>query len=55
MAQMEAEDRLYFPKNKSQRIQRKRFLDELEGETVDSLWDDIPEAEQMVFARVETI
>jgi site-specific DNA-methyltransferase (adenine-specific) len=42
MEQMEAEGRLYFPKDKSKRIRRKRFLDELEGETVDSLWDDIP-------------
>ena len=38
---MEQEGRLYFPKDKTRRIQRKRFLDELEGETVDSLWDDI--------------
>jgi site-specific DNA-methyltransferase (adenine-specific) len=41
MQEMEKEGRLYFPDNKNQRIQRKRFLDELEGETVDSLWDDI--------------
>jgi site-specific DNA-methyltransferase (adenine-specific) len=41
MEQMEAEDRLYFPTKMTQRIQRKRFLDELEGETVDTLWDDI--------------
>jgi len=41
MEQMEVEARLHFPPNKDQRIQRKRFLDELEGETVDSLWDDI--------------
>lgn len=41
MEEMDAEGRLYFPANKSQRIQRKRFLDELEGETVDDLWDDI--------------
>ncbi|MGE0705849.1 MAG: site-specific DNA-methyltransferase [Vicinamibacterales bacterium] len=41
MEQMEREGRLYFPKNKQQRIQRKRFLDELPGETVDTLWDDI--------------
>lgn len=41
MEEMEAQGRLYFPANKSQRIQRKRFLDELEGETVDDLWDDI--------------
>ncbi len=42
MEQMDAEGRLYLPKQKTKRIQRKRFLDELEGETVDSLWDDIP-------------
>ena len=42
MQQMEAEGRLYFPKDKNKRIRRKRFLDELAGETVDSLWDDIP-------------
>lgn len=41
MEQMDAEGRLYLPANKNQRIQRKRFLDELEGETVDSLFDDI--------------
>lgn len=41
MEQMEAEGRLYFPADKSKRIQRKRYLDELEGETVDTLWDDI--------------
>jgi site-specific DNA-methyltransferase (adenine-specific) len=42
MEEMDAEGRLYFPPDKSRRIQRKRYLDELEGETVDSLWDDIP-------------
>ena len=42
MEKMDAEGRLYLPKDKTKRIQRKRFLDELEGETVDSLWDDIP-------------
>jgi len=41
MEAMEREGRLYFPKDKIHRIQRKRFLDELPGETVDSLWDDI--------------
>jgi site-specific DNA-methyltransferase (adenine-specific) len=41
MEEMEHEGRLYFPKDKTHRIQRKRFLDELAGETVDSLWDDI--------------
>lgn len=42
MKEMDAEGRLYLPADKSHRIQRKRYLDELEGETVDSLWDDIP-------------
>jgi DNA modification methylase len=42
MAEMEREGRLHLPADKSKRIQRKRFLDELEGETVDTLWDDIP-------------
>ncbi len=41
MREMEAEGRLYFPADKNRRIQRKRFLDALEGETVDTLWDDI--------------
>jgi len=35
------EGRLCFPKNKEGRIQRKRFLDELKGKPVQSLWDDI--------------
>jgi hypothetical protein len=42
MEEMDAEGRLYLPTNKSQRIQRVRFLDELEGETIDSIWTDIP-------------
>jgi DNA modification methylase len=33
--------RLYFPKDPNGRIQRKRFLDELKGKPVQSLWDDI--------------
>jgi site-specific DNA-methyltransferase (adenine-specific) len=41
MQRMDADGRLYFPEDKAQRIQRKRYLDELAGETVDSLWDDI--------------
>lgn len=39
---MDREGRLFIPADPSRRIQRKRFLDELVGETVDSLWDDIP-------------
>ena len=33
--------RVHFPAKQTQRLQRKRYLDELEGETVDTLWDDI--------------
>ena len=42
MKQMEREGRIHFPSDKSKRLQRIRFLDELPGETVDTLWDDIP-------------
>jgi site-specific DNA-methyltransferase (adenine-specific) len=42
MERMEAEGRIHFPGDKTKRLQRKRFLDELAGETVDTLWDDIP-------------
>lgn len=42
MEEMDREGRLYIPKDPTKRIRRKRYLDELEGETVDSLWDDIP-------------
>jgi len=41
MEQWDKEGRLYFPKDKSGRIQRKRFLDEVKGKPVQSLWDDI--------------
>ncbi len=41
MQEMEKEGRLFFPKNKNGRIQRKRFLNELKGKPVQNLWDDI--------------
>ncbi len=41
MEQWDKEGRLVFPKEKTGRIQRKRFLDENEGEVVQNLWDDI--------------
>jgi DNA modification methylase len=41
MALWDKEGRLHFPSSKSGRIQRKRYLDELEGEEVQNLWDDI--------------
>lgn len=42
MEQWDREGRLHFPKNPDGRIQRKRYLDELEGEVIQNLWDDIP-------------
>ncbi len=41
MKQWDAEGRLEFPKSPEGRIQRRRFLDELKGKPVQSLWDDI--------------
>ena len=41
MEQWDQEGRLHFPKTLHGRIQRKRYLDELKGEEVQSLWDDI--------------
>jgi len=41
MEQWDKEGRLHFPKSKDGRIQRRRYLDELKGEEVQSLWDDI--------------
>lgn len=41
MEQFEEEGRLHFPKDPNGRIQRRRFLDELQGKPVQNLWDDI--------------
>lgn len=42
MERFEREGRLYFPKSPDGRIQRKRFLDELKGQPIQNLWNDIP-------------
>jgi len=41
MEEWDKEGRIAFPKSLDGRIQRKRFLDELKGKPVQSLWDDI--------------
>jgi len=41
MEKLDQDNRLYFPELKSQRIQEKKFLDEYEGQPVNSLWQDI--------------
>jgi len=38
---LDLEGKIYFPKDKSQRLQEKKFLDEYEGQPVDALWTDI--------------
>ena len=42
MEKWDKENRLHYPKSKTGRIRRKRYVDELKGETVQNLWDDIP-------------
>ena len=42
MKRWESEGKLVFPKLKTQRIQRKQYLDEWEGRPIQSLWDSIP-------------
>ncbi len=41
MEQLDAERRLYFPKSPDGRIQLKRYLDEMPGNPVGSVWTDI--------------
>jgi len=41
MLEMDAEGRLEFPKKPTGRIQRRRFLDELQGQPIQNLWTDI--------------
>jgi adenine-specific DNA-methyltransferase len=41
MEEWDKAGRLHFPKDPGGRIQRKRYLDENEGEVVQNLWDDI--------------
>jgi len=41
MKRWDADGKLYFPDDKNQRIRRKTFLDEYEGQPVQNLWADI--------------
>jgi site-specific DNA-methyltransferase (adenine-specific) len=52
MEQMDRNGRLYVPADLTKRIRRKRFLDELQGETVDTLWDDIPPVNSQAKERI---
>ena len=41
MAKLDAEGRLYYPDDLTQRIRLKRFLDENKGQVVSNVWTDI--------------
>jgi DNA modification methylase len=41
MKRWDEDGKLYFPPDKSQRIRRKTFLDEYEGQPIQNLWSDI--------------
>ena len=38
---LDNDERIYFPSDKSQRLQEKKFLDEYEGQPIDALWQDV--------------
>ncbi len=52
MKKMDAEGRLYFPKDMSQKIQRKIFLDEYKGQPIQNIWLDIPFINPMAKERL---
>ena len=41
LAALDADERIYFPADKTQRLQEKKFLGEYPGQPIDSLWTDI--------------
>ncbi len=41
MKKWDKEGRIYYPKKKDGRLQRKSFLDELKGKPISNVWDDI--------------
>lgn len=41
MVKWDRKNKLYFPEDKNQRIRRKTFLDEYEGQPIQNLWSDI--------------
>ena len=41
LEELDRDERLYFPDEKSQRLQEKKFLEEYEGQPINSLWQDV--------------
>jgi len=52
MAQWDKEGRIYFPPDKTGRLRRKRFADELKGMPVQNLWTDIAEINSQAQERL---
>jgi len=52
MKKWDEEGKLVFPKEKTQRIQRKQYFDEWEGRPIQSLWDSIPPINPQAIERL---
>ena len=52
MEQWDREGRIYFPKDKSGRLRRKSYADELRGMPIQNLWLDIPEINSQAQERL---
>jgi len=52
MKRWDKEGKLVFPKEKTQRIQRKQYLDEWNGRPIQSLWDSIPPINPQAIERL---
>jgi len=52
MEQWDREGRLYFPKDKSKRLRRKSYADELKGMPIQNLWTDIAEINSQAQERL---
>lgn len=52
MEQWDREDRIYFPKEKTGRLRRKSYVDELRGMPVQNLWTDISEINSQAAERL---
>ena len=52
MKKFDYEGKLVFPKEKHQRIQRKQYLDEWDGQGVQNVWDDIFPINPMAIERI---
>lgn len=53
MEQFDQEGRLYFPKDRTQRLKRKQFFDEWKGRPIQNLWDDLYQINPMAKEKLE--